>query len=102
MVEVARPEGVFVDFLQRHDVGLQVGEQKGNLEQRGADAPPRGHSLDRRKPPAMRDIERDDPDAGHAPIIGASRWRGNGKGPKKGLTAGNDPAKFSDLSSRRP
>ena len=81
MVEVARPTGVFIDLLKGDDVGLQVVEELGDLEQRRTDATLGGHALDGRQTTAMRDVVGDDPDAGHDKgTIDTGRGGGNGKG----------------------
>jgi hypothetical protein len=67
MVEIARPAGMLVDLLQRHEIGPQLIQEMGDFQQVGLNLPAGGQPLDRRQAAAMCDIESDEaqPRRGH-------------------------------------
>ena len=60
MIEITRPAGPFVDFLERDDIRREPVEERGDLPQVHAELARAGEPLDGRQSAAMGDVERDE------------------------------------------
>src|SRR3954464_2090819 len=65
MVKASAPAGIFVDFLQGHDVGVQALNEFGDLHQIRAQLLHRAEALMQRKATGMSDIVGQKSQSGH-------------------------------------